>query len=247
MKPFLLLTTRPEDDVARAEAASFQRFSELDHADLQWIRLEREDAPRIRTEEISGIYLGGSPFTVSDPVESKSAQQIHAEKALTEVLDQVMEQDIPFLGACYGIGVLGTHAGATIDRTHGEPLGAVPITLTEAGREDPVVLEAGLPEVFTGLVGHKEAVTALPAHATVLATGEQCPVQMFRVGTKQYATQFHPEMDVPAVMERARAYRDHGYFDPGEMEDIFALLGRRTADLPPHLLRAFATVHARGR
>ena len=29
--------------------------------------------------------------------------------------------------------------------------------------------------------------------------------------------------------------------------DIFALLGRRTADLPPHLLRAFATVHARGR
>ncbi len=247
MKPFLLLTTRPEDDVARAEAASFQRFSGLGHDDLRWVRIEREDAPAIRAEEISGIYLGGSPFTVSDPAETKSPQQIRAERALAAVLDEVMEQDIPFLGACYGIGTLGSHVGATIDRTHGEPLGAVPITLTEAGREDPVVIEAGLPEVFTGLVGHKEAVTALPSHATVLATGEHCPVQMFRVGTRQYATQFHPEMDVPAVMERARAYRDHGYFDPDEMEDIFALLGRRTADHPPHLLRAFATVHGRGR
>ncbi len=58
MKPFLLLTTRPEDDVARAEAASFQRFSGLGHDDLRWVRIEREDAPAIRAEEISGIYLG---------------------------------------------------------------------------------------------------------------------------------------------------------------------------------------------
>ena len=245
MKPFLLLTTRPEDDVARAEAASFQRFSELDHADLQWIRLEREDAPRIRAEEISGIYLGGSPFTVSDPVESKSAQQIHAEKALTEVLDQVMEQDIPFLGACYGIGVLGTHAGATIDRTHGEPLGAVPITLTEAGREDPVIVEAGLPEVFTGLVGHKEAVTALPAHATVLATGEQCPVQMFRVGTRQYATQFHPELDVPGLVQRIRIYKDAGYFSPNEMETLIEEVSQVDAGAPAGVLRGFVELFAR--
>src|SRR5690606_6774565 len=151
----------------------------------------------------------------------------------------------PFLGACYGIGTLGTHQGARIDRTHGEPLGAVEITLTEAGLKDPLVREARLPETFTGLVGHKEAVHTLPPHAVTLASGRTCPVQMFRVGTRQYATQFHPELDVPSIIERARAYREHGYFSPDEMEDVFDALRHETADEAPRLLRAFATLFAR--
>src|SRR5690606_41566798 len=97
----------------------------------------------------------------------------------------------------------------------------------------------------TGLVGHKEAVNTLPDHAAVLASGKSCPVQMFRVGTRQYATQFHPELDIPSIIERARAYREHGYFSPDEMEDVFAALRNEGADQAPRLLRAFATLFAR--
>ena len=68
---------------------------------------------------------------------------------------------------------------------------------------------------------------------------------MFRVGARQYATQFHPELDVPSIIERARAYRDHGYFSPDQMEDVFAALEHEVADQPPRLLRAFATLFAR--
>lgn len=245
MKPFVLITARPEDEVAAAEKASILDFTGLSEKDLLWARLDREPFPQLAAEDISGIILGGSPFTVSEPDETKSAAELRAEKEVFRVLDRVFEQDIPFFGACYGIGTLGTHQGALIDRTYGEPLGAIEVELTEAGRADPLIREAGLPRTFTGLVGHKEAVHRLPEHATVLVTGQACPVQMFRVGTRQYSTQFHPELDVPAIIERARAYRDHGYFSPDQMEQVFDALAEVTADQPPKLLRAFASLFAR--
>ncbi|ATG50703.1 glutamine amidotransferase [Brachybacterium vulturis] len=244
MKPFVQIATRPEDDVALTERAAVLAFTGLAEDELLWARLDRDPFPDLGAEDISGIILCGSPFTVSDAARTKSAAQIKAEKEIFRILDQVIAQDIPFLGACYGIGTLGTHQGALIDKVHGEPLGAVEVTLTEAGRQDPLIREARLPETFTGLVGHKEAVNTLPEHATVLASGKTSPVQMFRVGTRQYATQFHPELDIPSIIERARAYRDHGYFSPDEMEDVFDALRGETADDPPRLLRAFATLYA---
>ena len=245
MKPFVLISTRPEDDVARTEREAILGFTGLREQDLLWARLDRDPFPDLDGEDLSGIILGGSPFTVSEPEASKSPAERTAEAEIFRVLDQVIAQDIPFLGACYGIGTLGTHQGARIDRTYGESLGAVEVTLTAAGREDPLIREAGLGETFTGLVGHKEAVHTLPAQATLLASGRHCPVQMFRVGTRQYATQFHPELDVPSIIERARAYRDHGYFSPEDMEATFEALSGVEADQPPRLLGAFARVFAR--
>ena len=245
MKPFVQIATRPEDDVAATERAAVLDFTGLAEDQLLWARLDRDPFPALRAEDISGIILCGSPFTVSDPVESKSEAQVRAEAEIFRVLDQVIADDIPFLGACYGIGTLGSHQGALIDKAYGEPLGAVEVTLTEAGQQDPLIRGAGLPETFTGLVGHKEAVNTLPEHAAVLASGKTSPVQMFRVGTRQYATQFHPELDIPSIIERARAYRDHGYFSPDEMENVFEALRGEDADHPPRLLRAFASLFAR--
>ena len=245
MKPFVQIATRPEDDVAATERAAVLDFTGLQEQDLLWARLDRDPFPDLAMDDISGIILCGSPFTVSDPVDSKSEAQLRAEAEIDRVLDQVIAHDVPFLGACYGIGTLGTHQGAQVDKTYGEPLGAIEVTLTEAGAQDPLIREARLPQTFTGLVGHKEAITTLPPHATVLASGARSPVQMFRVGARQYATQFHPELDVPSIIERARVYRDHWYFSPDEMEGIFAALRSQSADEPPKLLRAFATLFAR--
>src|SRR5699024_8091830 len=82
--------------------------------DLIWARLDREPFPELAAEDISGIILGGSPFTVSEPDETKSAAELRAEKEIFRVLDHVFEQDIPFFGACDGIGTLGTHHGALL-------------------------------------------------------------------------------------------------------------------------------------
>ena len=115
MKPFVQIATRPEDDVALTERAAVLAFTGLAEEDLLWTRLDRDPFPDLRAEDISGIILCGSPFTVSDPAGSKSAAQIRAEAEIFRVLDTVIEKDVPFLGACYGIGTLGTHQGAVID------------------------------------------------------------------------------------------------------------------------------------
>lgn len=241
----MLIATRPEDEVARREYESIQRFMGLDAQDLLWARLDRDPFPEVSGEDISGILVAGSPFTYSDPAPQKSDAQVRAEAEIFRVLDMVFAQDIPFLGACYGVGTLGTHQGALVDRTYGEELGAVEVTLTPDGHEDPLIAAAQLPETFTALVGHKEAVHTLPEHAVSLVSGERCPVQMFRAGPRQYATQFHPELNVPLIIERARHYQGHGYFAPEQMDEVFSELGRRSADEPPRLLRAFAELFAR--
>lgn len=245
VKPFLLIATRPEDEVAQSEYEAVLRLTGLEAAQLQHIQLDRTPMPPVDLEEISGIIVGGSPYNTSDDAASKSSDQVRAERELGELLDRVVEADFPFFGACYGVGTLGVHQGAIVDRTYGEPVSGIDVELTDAGREDPLIRASGVPDSFLAFVGHKEAVHVLPEHAVLLATGQGCPVQMFRVGTSQYATQFHPELDVPSIIERARAYRDHGYFSPDEMEEIFTELRHVEADQPPRLLRAFAELFAR--
>src|SRR5690606_31287233 len=128
---------------------------------------------------------------------------------------------------------------------YGEKAGAVSVRLTEEGRADPLIREAGLPEEFLALVGHKEAITALPPHAVLLVRGEACPVQMFRVGTRQYATQFHPELDSEGLVVRAGIYREHGYYEPEEFEEIAAAVRSVKADESSALLGAFVRLFAR--
>ena len=56
----------------------------------------------------------------------------------------------------------------------------------------------------------------------LLARGDACPVQAFRIGTRVYATQFHPELDADGLAARIRIYRDAGYFRPEETDDLVA-------------------------
>ncbi|MDT0167343.1 glutamine amidotransferase [Actinotalea sp. AC32] len=243
MRPFLLLGTRDDDAVADSEAAAFRRFGGLDEHELHRVRLEREPMPRIDLDDWSGVIVGGSPFCTSDPEDEKSAVQKRVERELGELIDEVVERDVPFLGACYGIGTLGARTGGVVDRTYGEPVSAVPVTLTDAGRADPVL--GTLPRVFDAFVGHKEALSTPPPGAVVLAGSPACPVQAFRLKENLYATQFHPELDEPGVVERVRVYRDAGYFPPGELERVIENLRSSVVEHPPTLLAAFVRRYAR--
>ncbi|WP_250445029.1 glutamine amidotransferase [Actinotalea sp. C106] len=243
MKPFLLISTRAEDAAAASEHAAIARFGGLDPAELDHVRLEAGPLPPVDLDSYSGIVLGGSPFTTSDPDEQKSAVQHRVEAELGRLLDEIVARDLPFLGACYGVGTLGVHQGGVVDRTYGEPVGAAPITLTEAGRADPVF--GGLDSTFPAFVGHKEAIRTPPPGAVVLATSPSCPVQAFRLRQNLYATQFHPELDVPGIVERVRIYQHAGYFSPDELDDVVAAVQGAQVDEPPKILTAFVERYAR--
>ena len=216
IKPFVLLATRAEDLPADEEYALFLRYSGLDERDLKRVRLEAGPMPHLDLDELSGIFVGGGPFNASDPVSKKSAVQRRVEAEFEALLDEVVARDFPFLGACYGVGTIGAHQGAVIDRQYSEPIGVVEVTLTGEGAADPLL--AGLPDTFAAFVGHKEAVTVLPPSATLLATSPTSPVQMFRIGANVYATQFHPELDLEGITTRIHAYADHGYFAAHEKD-----------------------------
>ena len=243
MKPFVLLATRAEDIPADEEYGLFLRYGGLEERDLIRVRLEAERMPELDLDRLSGVFVGGGPFNASDPPESKSAVQRRVEAEFDALLDEVVARDFPFLGACYGVGTLGAHQGAVIDDTYREPVGVIEVDRTPVGADDPLL--AGLPDRFTAFVGHKEAVTQLPRSAKLLAKGERCPVQMFRVGRNVYATQFHPELDVEGITTRIHAYADHGYFAADELELTLSAVRRLPVTHTGRILRAFVERYAR--
>src|SRR6478609_2212350 len=241
--PFLLLSIRAEGEAADDEYRAVLRFGGLDERGLHRIRLTHSDLGPIDLAEWSGIILGGGPYSVSDPPESKSPTQQRVESELTALIGRVVHRDFPFLGCCYGVGTLGSVVGATIDRTHSEPVGGVTVRLTPAGRADPLFTD--VPEIFDAYGGHKEAATALPARAVNLASSVDCPVQAFRVGDNVYATQFHPELDLDGICTRIDVYKNHGYFAPETADSLKYAARQWNAKHAPRILRRFIERYAR--
>jgi GMP synthase (glutamine-hydrolysing) len=237
-----LLSSRAEDPAAHDEYAAFLRLTGLSPGQLRWIRLEAAPLPRLDLDDYSGVFLGGGPFNSTDPADTKSPVQHRVERELQGLLDEIVARDFPFLGACYGIATLGVHQGGVVDRTYAEPVSCVPVSLTAAGLGDPLL--AGMPEVFDAFVGHKEACRVLPPTAVLLATSPGCPVQMFRVKTNMYATQFHPELDVAGIVTRIRVYQHAGYFPPGDVDDLIARLSVAVVPEPGRMLANFVARYA---
>lgn len=239
MRPFLLLATRAEDAAADEEYASFLRYGGLGPDQLERRRLERGPLGEVDLDTYSGLILGGSPFTISDEV--KSDVQLRVESELRALTQRAIERDFPFLGACYGIGVIGSAVGGAVDTVYGEAVSAPVISLNESGQSD--ALFAVMPHEFRAFVGHKEAVHSLPDEAVVLASSDTCPVQAFRVGQNVYATQFHPELDVPGIHIRIDAYKEFGYFPPDEAESLKAMADASGVELPGLLVKRFVDLY----
>lgn len=239
---FLFLGTRAGHDIADAEYEAICQYAGLPTSRMDRVRLELDGMPLVDLDRYAGVITGGSPFNSSDPTEEKSDIQRRVESDMRMLLDEIVAQDKPFLGACYGVGTLGTHQGAVIDRTFGEPPGTGHIELTEAGLEDPLC--SGLPDRFDAFLGHKEAVRQLPDHAVLLATSGPCPVQMFRVNKNLYATQFHPELDAAGLIERLQEYRHAGYFHPDELHRLTEEALASDVVHPQVILKNFVELYA---
>jgi GMP synthase (glutamine-hydrolysing) len=243
VKPFLLLGIRGEDAAADNEYESFLGFTGLEESTLHRVRLERRPLGSVDLDDWSGIFIGGGPFNASDAPATKSPVQRRVEAELHSLLDVVVERDFPLLGACYGIGVIGTHQNGIVDRRYAEPISRVRIALTAEGRADPLL--ADLPDHFEAFLGHKEAMSDLPPGAVRLASSVACPVQAFRVGTNVYATQFHPELDVQGLCTRIDVYKHAGYFEPDQADSLKEMAREGHVFEPPKILHRFVQRYAR--
>ena len=238
-RPFLVLQVRPETEAADDEYAALLDKGGLEAAETRRLRLDAEALPAdLDLEAHAGVIVGGGPGCVSDAPEKKSPVEARMEAAIMSLMPRITEGDVPFLGCCYGLGVLAKHLGGVVDQTrYAEPVGPASCHRTAAGREDPL-LDA-LPDRFGIFVGHKEAVQQLPEGCAHLLEGDACPVQMMRYRDHVYATQFHPEADPEVFALRIRVYRDAGYFAPDEAAGLLAACRAADVHVPERILAGF--------
>ncbi len=240
MKPFLILQLRPVDAACQNELEAILRFGQLKESEIVRIRMEEAGIPNLNLEDYSGVIVGGGASNVSDPVDKKTAYQLRFENDLDRLLTQIVEEDFPYLGCCYGLGILGRHLGGQVSKDfYSEPAGGSTILLTPEGERDELM--EGLPTEFRALVGHKEACQFVPAGATLLAESEDCLVQMIRYKSNIYATQFHPEMDQDGLIFRIHVYNNHGYYEPDEMEQLIDRVSREEIIHPQMILKNFVS------
>lgn len=239
MKPFLILQLRPETEASDDEFQAILRKSGLDESDVERIRLDQSPLPdALKLDNYSGVIVGGGPGCVSDPAEKKTPVEAQIEDAVMGLMPEITARDFPFLGCCYGIGILGHHLGRVVSKeNYSEEVGTADCSLTEAGRDDPLL--EGFPSDFLAFVGHKEAVQRLPDGCVHLVSSPTCPYQMIRFGQNVYATQFHPEADSDGFEVRINIYKHRGYFPPEDAENLIAMCRNAHVLAPEGVLRNF--------
>ncbi len=133
----------------------------------------------IRDWRPAGIILSGGPASVYD-------------QGVPTGDPALLELGIPILGICYGMQLIGQHAGGGVARADRREYGRVEVEILvgdglfhgfEPGERTPVWMS------------HGDQLKTLPPGFELLARSESCPVAAFRDPTRRlYGVQFHPEV-----------------------------------------------------
>lgn len=115
--------------------------------------------------------------------------------ALLALIRAFLEDGKPVLGLCLGAQLLARAHGATVRPMPAVEFGFVPLTLTGAGRRDPLLIGLGNAPV---LMQYHEDGFDLPDSAELLLTGAFCRNQGFRLGVA-YGFQCHLEVTAGTV------------------------------------------------
>lgn len=146
-----------------------------------------ETIPDALPPHVKGVIaLGGAMGALDD--------HLHPWLATERVLlKKVVSEDLPVIGICLGAQLLGAALGGEISRLRENEIGIYEITQVA---EDSI-MSVGASALTTQW--HEDYVSVLPEGATLVASSEKCPTQIFRVGELTYGLQCHPEADASIV------------------------------------------------
>lgn len=230
---FLLLQVRDDRDPMRdQEVRCFARALRCAPEQIEVFDL-LSGAPTLRQlRQWDAVLLGGSgEYSVAEGGPWLPSALL----AMRELYDLSK----PTFASCWGFQAMAKALGGEVvtDASRAE-LGSVVVNVTESGRKDKVFRNAG--EQFLAHMGHQDVVTSLPNDAVLLASSELVTNQAFRLRNKPiYATQFHPELDRDALIERIEAYPQYVEEIAGTTVEEFERAHCQNTPIAEQLLRDF--------
>ena len=197
---YLLLQIRNAEDPIRCqEVGCFQRALDCEEEDIETFDLLAGVPEEKLLSEFDAVLIGGS----GDYSAAGSGQWL--EQTL-EGLRGLLELRKPTFASCWGFQAFARAAGGEcIHDPERAEIGTCDFQLTTEGQADPLFGE--LPVSFQAQAGHEDRVSALPPGAVLLASSQLVANQAFKFSDSLiYCTQFHPELDLEALLQRLRAY-----------------------------------------
>jgi GMP synthase (glutamine-hydrolysing) len=150
-------------------------------------------------QEYAGVIITGSHANVTDKEEWS--------ERTAAWIPQVLEDDIPLLGICYGHQLLAHAVGGEVGSCPiGVEFGTVDIALQANAAEDPLFKHS--PVSFKVHASHTQSVVQLPPDAIVLASNTNEPHHAFSIGGCAWGVQFHPEFDADIMKTYLHEYAD---------------------------------------
>jgi len=126
---------------------------------------------------LRGIILSGSPFSVNEP-------------GAPTVDVQTLLKIAPVLGICYGAQLTAKNYGGVVEKSDKREYGRARLQILEHHE-----LFAGVPNDSDVWMSHSDTITTLPACFSVSATTQSIPVAAFRHREDPlFGLQFHPEV-----------------------------------------------------
>jgi GMP synthase (glutamine-hydrolysing) len=197
MKPILLVRNDPVETFGLA-------IRSLEGAGAAVIEFDAADASAERPmlADLAGVVMHGGTMNVDE------IDQHPFLKEDRDLARECVERGVPYLGICLGAQILARAMDAPVFRAPVKEIGFEPIRPTATGAADPLLSVYGDDDrVFHW---HQDTME-LPDGAELLASGDQVPIQAYRVGTAAWGIQFHFEIDAAELelwLEEASASTD---------------------------------------
>ena len=244
--PFLLLSIRGEDAAADDEYQAMMRFGGLDENGMHRIRLTHRPLGPIDLDEWSGIILGGGPYNVSDPPESKivDAATRRIRVAVPRRPNRRPGLPIPRMLLRRGHARFGhrRHRRPQLSRTgrrrhghadRGGPRGAA---VRRAARCVRCVRRAQGGGQFASL---RKRSASHPRPTVPCRRSGSAPTPTRRSSIPSWIS--------TGILTRIDVYKNHGYFAPESADSLKAAARQRHIEYPPTILRRFVERYSRRR
>jgi GMP synthase-like glutamine amidotransferase len=167
------------------------------------------------------VVMGGAQSAYPGPDGDRDADWF---PALEGLLRKAVRYGTATLAVCLGAQLLATAHAGTVERSAAGPeIGPRLVARRDAAERDP--LWAPVPLSPDVIQWHHDEITELPLGATLLAASTRYPHQAFRLGSRAWGVQFHPECDAGMIAawaaENAAPLADLG-IEPDELVDACA-------------------------